>query len=272
MADGFTVSGLRFCANLKWLFTERPFIGRFAAAAEAGFTAVEYASPYAFSPTLLQQQLQENGLQQILINTPTGAPDSPLRAGAACHPDFQSAFQAGMVQALDYAEALSCPFIHLQAGIQPEGVSPDRALRQFEKNILWSIEKAEKQGVTLLLEAINLRDIPGFFLHDYYLAADIVRTINHPSLRLMLDLYHCQVLHGDISHNIRRLLPLTDHIQLADAPTRSEPGSGELHWPFIFRQLEEQGYGGWIGCEYRPLHHSAESLHWLRQYQNQQGR
>lgn len=265
------MSGLRFCANLKWLFTELPFTERFAAAAEAGFTAVEYASPYAFSPAFLQDLLQDNGLKQILINTPTGAPDSPLRAGAACHPHFRHAFQGAMLQALEYAAALSCPFIHLQAGIEPEGVSPERALRQFEENIHWSVEKAEKQGVILLLEAINLRDIPGFFLHDYHLAAEIVRRINHPSLRLMLDLYHCQVLHGDISHNLSRLLPLTEHIQIADAPTRSEPGSGELHWPFIFRQLEQQGYRGWIGCEYRPLHHSSESFNWLRQYQNQQG-
>lgn len=261
------MSKLRFCANLKWLFTEQPFAERFAAAAEAGFMAVEYASPYAYSPAFLQQKLQENDLKQILINTPTGAPDSPLKAGAACHPGYQPAFRDAMHQALEYAEALSCPFIHLQAGIQPAGISPERALQQFEENIGWSVEKAEKQGVTLLLEAIDLRDIPGFFLHVYPLAAEIVRRINHPSLRLMLDLYHCQVMHGDISHNISRLLPLSDHIQIADAPTRSEPGSGELHWPFIFRQLEQQGYAGWIGCEYRPLRHTKESFSWLRHYQ-----
>lgn len=265
------MSRLRFCANLKWLFTELPFVERFAAAAEVGFTAVEYASPYAFTPAFLQRQLSENGLKQILINTPTGAPDSPLRAGAACHPDFRQDFQAAIIQALEYAEALSCPFIHLQAGVLPAGVSFGHALQQFEENINWSIQQGEKSRVIFLLEPINLRDIPGYFLHDYPLAAEIVRRINHPSLRLMLDLYHCQVLHGDISHNISRLLPLTEHIQIADAPARSEPGSGELHWPFIFRQLEQQGYQGWTGCEYRPSGQTVESFAWLRQYQQQSG-
>lgn len=260
------MAGLRFCANLKWLFTELPFEQRFAAAAKAGFRAVEYAQPYGWPVGVLQKHLRENGLQQILINTPVGPPDSPLRSGAACHPDYVAEFQNGMLQALEYAAALSCPFVHLQAGLQPDNTTVAAALMQFTDNINWAREQAGKQGVVLLLEAINRHDIPHFFLSDYYLAADIVRQINSPSVRLMLDIYHCQMIHGDLSRNIAALLPLTAHVQIADPPTRSEPGSGELNWGFVFNQLQRLDYAGWIGCEYRPLSTTLESLGWMTAY------
>ncbi|WP_158781407.1 hydroxypyruvate isomerase family protein [Pantoea sp. BAV 3049] len=263
MAEDGAAGGLRFCANLKWLFTELPFEQRFMAAAQAGFRAVEYALPYGWPVGFLQEKLRANGLQQILINTPVGAAHSPQRSGMACQPDSVAAFQHGMLQALEYAEALGCPYIHLQAGLQPDNVTAAAALMQFLENIHWAKELAEKQGVILLLEAINRHDIPGFFLSDYHFASDIVRQINSPSVRLMLDLYHCQVMHGDISRNIASLLPLAAHVQIADAPTRSEPGSGELNWHYVFSQLRRLGYDGWIGCEYRPLTSTAESLSWM---------
>lgn len=252
--------GLRFCANLKWLFTELPFEQRFAAAAQAGFKAVEYALPYDYSPEFLQQRLRDNGLQQILINTPVGTGDSVMRAGSACQPESREFFRTGMIDALKYAAALDCRFIHLQAGVLPPGVTHRQALRQFIDNIKWALPLAAQQGTRLLLEPINLRDIPGFFLHDFHLAAMIVEQFASPNLRLMFDIYHCQVSHGDISHNLQQYLPLTGHIQVADAPYRSEPGSGELNWDFIFNLLRERDYQGWIGCEYKPLTTTEESL------------
>ncbi|WP_369788028.1 hydroxypyruvate isomerase family protein [Rouxiella sp. WC2420] len=254
------MQGLHFCANLKWLFTELPFEQRFAAAAQAGFEAVEFGLPYDYEADFLLQQLKENGLRQILINTPIGPADSVMRSGSACQPQSSEFFRNGMREALRYAAALDCPFIHLQAGILPPGVNEREALQQFISNIKWSLELAVEQGVCLLLEPINLRDIPGFFLHDFHLAANIIEQFNSPHLRLMFDIYHCQISHGDISHNLLRYLPLTGHIQVADAPYRSEPGSGELNWDFIFKLLRQQDYQGWIGCEYKPLTNTAESL------------
>lgn len=257
---------LRFCANLKWLFTELAFPARFDAAAAAGFRAVEYASPYAFSVADQQHWLSNNGLQLRVINTPTGSAGTLTASGQACHPHSVAAFQHDFALALEYATALDCPMIHLQAGIRPPEVSVDHAFATLCQNVSDASQLATREGITLLLEAINPQDIPGYFLTTQAAALSVIKQVAAPSVGLLFDIYHCQRAEGDVTARLRQYLPWVRHVQVAAPPDRNEPGCGELNWPFLFAELQQLNYQGWIGCEYRPQGSTAVGLDWLLPY------
>lgn len=255
-------TALRLDANLKWLFTELPFEERFDAAAAAGFTAVEFASPYEYDHAELRARLAGAGLEQILINTPAGARASPTRAGSACLPSAVSEFRAGLLSALEYAEALGARLIHVMGGVVPDDVRWDRAFATYVTNLAWAVEQAASTDVTLVLEAINRRDIPGFVLDSIEQAAAVVETIGSRHLALLFDIYHCQVGQGDVLVRMQNVFPLIGHVQVADAPHRTEPGTGEIGWPAVFGTLSSLGYRGWIGCEYTPVTSTLGGLSW----------
>jgi len=264
----------RFAANLSMLYNEHPFLERFAAAAADGFQAVEYLFPYDFTAPELAQRLADHGLQQVLFNAPPGDWNAGER-GLACLPGRQAEFRAGLQRALDYAHTLACPRIHVMAGLVPAGA--DRAVlqRTYEDNLAWAAQQAQAAGRTLLIEPINTRDIPGFFLNRQDEAHRIVQAIGSPHLKVQMDLYHCQIVEGDVAMKLRQYLPTgrVGHIQIAGVPQRHEPDLGELHHPYLFEVIDEVsaacGWDGWVGCEYRPARGTApgatsQGLGWLR--------
>lgn len=255
-------SKLRFDANLKWLFTEFPFEQRFAAAATHGFEAVEVPAPYEYPTPALRQLLANAGLQLVLINSPGGEAGSPTAYGTACNPDHVAKFRAGVPLALEYAIALNVPYIHLMAGVVPDSVTYDVAYATYLENLAWAAEQAAQTDVTLLVEVINQRDVPGFVLRSQRQAVDAIETVGSSRVRLMFDIYHCQHNGGSVTAQWRELSPFVGHIQVADTPDRHEPGTGELRWEFLFGEIADRGYDGWIGCEYRPSSDTASSLGW----------
>ena len=247
----------RFAANLTMLYNEHAFLDRFAAAAADGFTAVEYLFPYAFEAAGLARRLADNGLQQVLFNAPPGNWDAGER-GLACIPGREAEFRAGFAQALAYADALGCPRIHVMAGLAPQGMERARLQATYEANIAWAAEQAGAAGVDVLIEPINTRDIPGFFLNRQDEAHRTVLAIGAPNLKVQFDLYHCQIVEGDVATKIRTWLPTgrVGHFQVAGVPERHEPDVGELNCAYLFKVIDEVsaacGWEGWIGCEYRP--------------------
>ncbi|WP_026930051.1 hydroxypyruvate isomerase family protein [Glycomyces tenuis] len=256
---------LRFDANLKWLFTEHEFEARFEAAANAGFTAVEYASPYAHTAARLKRLLDDNGLAQILVNTPMGPAGSPTRQGLACIPDAVGEYRDGVLRGLEYATALGAPFLHVVGGLVPEGVSRDRAFARYVANLAWAAEQARGTGVRLLLEAQNKRDAPGFVLETQAQAAAVAEAVGPERVGLLLDFYHAQIDEGDLIRTYLRFHELVLHLQVADPPSRHEPGTGEIGWSGLFEAVARSGYDGWIGCEYRPKAGTVAGLGWMRE-------
>ena len=254
---------MKFDANLRWLFTELPFEQRFEAAASAGFAAVEYPSPYEYEAARLRELLQAAGVEQVLINTPMGAPDSPTRSGIACFPDRVEEFRDGVLLALEYAVALGSEFVHVVGGIRPEGVDRDRAFAQYVVNIGWAAEQARGTGVRLLLEVQNKMDAPRFILDTEQQAAAVVEAVGSPDVGVLFDLYHVQMDGANVVETAAAVWSSVFHIQIADPPARSEPGSGEIDWAAAFGFLRESGYDGWIGCEYRPLADTVSGLSWM---------
>ena len=258
----------RFAANLSMMYVEHPFLERFAAAARDGFQAVEYLFPYEHPAAELAQRLQDNGLQQVLFNAPPGDWAGGER-GMACLPGRTDELRAAVQRALEYAAVLQCPRVHLMAGLVPTGADRARLRETYVENVAWAAEQAARQGVQILLEPINTRDIPGFFLNRQDEAHAIVAEVGAPNLKVQMDLYHCQIVEGDVSMKVRQFIPngRVGHIQIAGVPQRHEPDLGELNYPFIFDVLDEVGFDGWIGCEYRPRAGTSEGLGWLRAYQ-----
>jgi hydroxypyruvate isomerase len=255
----------RLCANLGFLFPDLPFLDRFEAAARAGFAAVEYASPYDYPAAELRARLDDNGLTQVLINSPPGNRAAGER-GFACVPGRVGDFRDSVNQALDYAVALGCKCVHVMAGMPPAGVSQDTALALYATNLAWAGERGLAAGVKLVIEPLNPRDVPGYLLRTQEQGAAIAEAIGRDRLGLQFDIYHCQVAQGDVTTRLAALMPAIDHMQLADVPGRHEPGSGEIGWEFIFRRIDELGYTGWIGCEYAPLGDTVAGLAWRRRY------
>ncbi|WKB50998.1 2-oxo-tetronate isomerase [Eleftheria terrae] len=243
----------RFAANLSMLYPEHAFLDRFAAAAQDGFEAVECLFPYAHPAAEVASRLAANGLQQVLINAPPGDWEQGER-GLACLPGRQDDFRRSIEAALDYAAALSCPRVHVMAGRMPPGA--DRAALQdlYVANLTWAAGQAASAGCGLNIEPINLRDMPGYFLNRQDHAHEIVALVGAQALSVQMDLYHCQIVEGDISTQLRRWLPggRVAHLQIAGVPDRHEPDIGELHYPWLFELIDALGYAGWIGCEYRP--------------------
>ena len=256
---------LRFCANIGFLFPEVPFLERFEAAARAGFTGVEYASPDEYPAAELRSRLNAAGLTQVLINSPAGNRAAGER-GFACLPDRVGAFRDSLDQALDYTVALDCRLVHVMAGVPPADLPYDTALALYAANLAWAGERALAAGVKLVIEPLNPRDAPGYLLRTQEQGAAIVAAIGRDRLGLQFDLYHCQTAQGDVTTRLAALMPVIDHMQLADVPGRHEPGTGEIGWDFVFRRIAELGYAGWIGCEYAPLGDTAQGLAWRRRY------
>ena len=257
----------KFAANLSMLFTELDFMARLAAAARCGFTGVEYLFPYAYPKEQLAEALRQHGLTQVLHNLPAGDWERGER-GIACHLDRTGEFQEGVGRAIDYACALGCRQINCLAGIAPESVPHDRTREAFIANLKYAAPRLAENGIKLLIEPINTRDIPGFFLSTTAQALDIMQEANEPNLYLQCDVYHMQMMEGNLADTIRKNLARIPHIQVADAPGRHEPGTGEINYAFLFQHLDKIGYQGWVGCEYKPLAKTEDGLGWLAPYEH----
>ncbi len=255
----------KFAANLSMLYNEHGFLDRFAAAAKDGFQGVEYLFPYAFEKEVLAEALKANGLAQVLHNMPAGDWDAGER-GLACLPDRIGEFQDGVGTAIDYAKALGCTQLHAMAGIRPEHSDPDKVAETYIENLRFAAKKTEEAGIKLLIEAINTIDIPGFYLDTSAQALMTIETVGSENLYFQYDIYHMQVMEGDLTRTIEKNLAKIPHMQLADNPGRHEPGTGEINYTFLFDAIDKMGYKGWIGCEYKPKAGTSEGLGWLRPY------
>ena len=251
----------RFAANLSMMFNELPFLDRFAAAAKAGFKGVEFLFPYEHPATEIRKRLDDNGLTLALFNMPPGDWNKGER-GLASLPGRQGEFRDGVNQALDYAAALGGKLVHCMAGIVPSGVPQVTAASLYAANLAWAAERAIPAGVKLVIEPINHRDMPGYFLNTQAQGAAVVEAIGRDRLGLQFDLYHVQTTEGDITKRMEQHMPLIAHMQIADVPARNEPGTGEIGWAFVFRRMDQLGYRGWVGCEYRPAGETVAGLIW----------
>ncbi len=296
----------RFAANLSFLYAELPFLERFEAAASDGFEAVEYMSPYEWEASEMASRLQAHGLQQVLFNTPAGGTDRADMAraweagerGRACQPGQEKEFRCGIEMALDYARRLACPRIHILAGLVPQAYRTDPAPHEaldthgpmarasgilrdtFMTNVRWAARQAAQQGCEVLIEPINTRDIPHYFLNRQADAHAIVAEVGEPNLKVQMDLYHCQVVEGDVAAKVRAYLPTgrVGHFQIAGAPERQEPDGGEQNYAYLLDVIDEVsqacGWQGWVGCEYRPIRGEQPGathagLEWLRRWRAQ---
>lgn len=255
----------KLAANLSMMFNEVPFLDRFAAAAKAGFQAVEFLFPYEYPAGEIAKRLADNGLTLALFNMAAGDWAGGER-GLASLPGREQAFRASVAQALDYAAALGAKQVHVMAGIPPAGTPHTTAAAVYASNLAWAAERAHPAGVRLAIEPINHRDMPGFHLNTMQQAADVIAALGPARIGLQFDVYHCQITEGDVTKRMERFMPIITHVQIADVPERHEPGTGELGWPFIFRRLDELGYRGWVGCEYRPAGETVAGLLWRKTF------
>ena len=253
---------LRFAANLSMLFTEAPLLERFDRAARAGFTAVEIQFPYEVPVEQLQQALLRNKLKLVLHNLPAGDWAAGER-GIACHPDRVEEFRKGVDTALAYAAVMGAPQLNCLAGIRPENVPAESAHRVLADNLGYAATKLKVQGLKLLIEPVNTKDMPGFFLSGTQQALDLIDEVGADNLFLQYDAYHAQRMEGDLANTLTTHLDRIAHIQIADNPGRHEPGTGEIDYPFLFAHLDRIDYKGWIGCEYKPAAATEAGLGWL---------
>jgi hydroxypyruvate isomerase len=255
----------RFAANLTFLFNEVPFLERFAEAAHAGFRGVECAFPYELPAKDIAAVLQQNRLEMVLFNAPPGDFTAGDR-GIAALPGREHEFAASFVTSLRYAQTLGCRRVHVMAGLVPAGADAEQRARQratFVRNLRFACGEAQEQGVTVLIEPLNPRDMPDYLISTQEEAHAIREEVGLPNIKVQMDLYHAQIVGGDLTERLRRNLPHIGHIQIAGAPGRHEPDVGEINYAWIFKQLDEMKYEGWVGCEYRPLQSTAAGLTWL---------
>ena len=255
----------RLCANLSMMFNEVPFLDRFEAAAKAGFAGVEFLFPFEHPAADIRARLDGAGLQQVLFNGPPGDWAGGER-GTASLPGRQQEFRDGIRRALDYAGVLGNTLLHVMAGIPPADLRPGVAAATYVANLAWAAEHASAQGVTVIIEPINHRDMPGFFLNTMSQGAAVVEAIGRERIGLQFDIYHCQTTEGDVTKRMAALMHLIAHMQIADVPARNEPGTGEIGWPFVFAEIDRLGYAGWVGCEYRPVGDTLAGLQWRKTY------
>ncbi len=254
----------RFAANLAYLFTERPLIERFAAAAAAGFRAVELQLPYDHAPSAVRAELDRHGLIMLGINTAPGqapAGEFGVTAVPGCEREFATLFK----QALDYVTAIGGCQIHCLAGKVPPEQRP-AAEMTFIRNLIRAADAAQEKNITLLIEPINPRDRPDYFLTRAEQAADIIAKVERPNVRMQFDFYHAQIVGGDLIRRFEKHRPLVGHVQIAAVPSRHEPDEGEVNYPEIFATLDRLGYGKWVGCEYRPRGRTEDGLGWAHAY------
>ena len=255
----------KFSANLSFLYAELPFLDRFAAAAKDGFPAVEYVSPYEHAPEAVAMALGESGLAQALFNLPPGDWAGGER-GIGCLPDRVEEFRASVDTAIRYGKALGCPKINCLAGIAPTGADPVELGATLVANLRYAAPRLADAGIKLLLEPINLRDIPGFFVSTTHHAERILAAVGSDNLYIQYDVYHMQVMQGDLTPTYARLKDRIAHVQIADNPGRGEPGTGEINYAFVLPELDRLGYDGYVGCEYKPRAGTSAGLGWMKPY------
>ncbi|MEO3999185.1 hydroxypyruvate isomerase [Mesorhizobium sp. CAU 1732] len=256
----------KFSANLSMLFQDYAFLDRFDAAARAGFEAVEYVSPYEYAADAIAQRLRANGLTQALFNLPVGNWDKGER-GLAILPERKAEFRRSVETAIDYAQALGCTQVNCLAGIVPHGIDRGVLRSTFVENLAYAADTLGSAGIRLLIEPINDRvDIPGFFLTGSRQALVIIGDVGSENLFLQYDIYHMQLMEGDLARSIEANLSRIAHIQIADNPGRHEPGTGEINCPFLFAHLDRIGYAGWVGAEYQPREGTEAGLGWFRPF------
>jgi len=258
----------RFSANLSFLYTELPFLERFAAAAKDGFRAVEFGFGYEFAAAEIAARLAAARLEQVLINAPPGNTAAGER-GLGALPGREEDFAASIATALDYATALRCPRVHVMAGVVRERAEDgyrERARATFVSNLGFAARAAARRDIALTIEPINPRDIPGYFLNTQAEAHAIRAEVGAANLSVQMDLYHAQIVEGDLSEKLRRWLPHIGHIQIAGVPGRHEPDTGEINYGHLFALLDELGYEGWVGCEYRPRNGTSAGLGWMKTF------
>ncbi len=256
----------RLAANLSLLFPQLPFLERFAAAAQAGFRYVEYQFPYGFgSAREVAERAREAGVEVALHNLPGGDAAQGDR-GIACLPGRSNEFREGVERAIEYAKAAGCPRLNTLAGIAPPGVAPAELGETLVENLRYAAGKLAAAGLTLLTEPCNTRTIPGFFLNTSRQALQAIDAAGAGNLMLQYDMFHMQIVEGDLAHTIERLLPRIGHLQLADVPDRHEPGTGEINYEFLLAHIDRLGYKGWIGCEYNPKGDTVEGLGWAKRW------
>ncbi len=253
----------RFAANLTMMFNEVPFPERFQRAADAGFEAVEFLFPYDHTPTEVAGWLAAAGLQNVLFNMPPGDWAKGER-GLAALPGREAEFRAGVAKALDYASALGTKRLHAMAGLVPAGADRAAYRATYIANLRHAAEALGQHGLTLVIEPINTRDIPGFFLNTQAEARAVIEEIGAPNLKIQMDFYHAQIVEGDLAMTLRKNFDLVGHTQLAGVPDRHEPDEGEVNYPYLFGLLDQLGYDGWVGCEYRPRGKTEDGLGWLK--------
>ena len=256
-----------FAANLSMMYPEHAFLDRFAAAARDGFRAVEFLFPYEFPAAPIAKALHDNGLQQVLFNAPPGDFAGGER-GIASLAGREEEFRSGFARALDYAAALGCPRVHVMAGLAPNAESRAAMGATYVANLAWAAERAAAANVDVLIEPINTRDIPGYFLNRQDEAHAIVAAVGAANLKVQMDLYHCQIVEGDVATKLHAYLPTgrVGHLQIAGVPERHEPDLGEVNYPYLFDVVDALGWDGWIGCEYRPKAATSDGLVWIKPY------
>ncbi|WP_331376742.1 2-oxo-tetronate isomerase [Sinorhizobium chiapasense] len=252
-----------FAANLTMMFTEWAFLDRFEAAAAAGFTAVEYLFPYEAPPEAIGERLARNRLEQALFNLPPGDWAAGER-GTAALPGRFDALKSDVERALDYAAATGAKRLHLMAGLADP--SDPEAASSYRRSIVYAAERLAESGIDLLIEPINGRNMPGYFLNDFGAAERLIAELGLTNLKLQFDIYHRQILHGDIVMALRRLLPMIGHIQIASVPSRHEPDNEELNYPYLFEEIDRLGYDGLVGCEYIPRGRTLDGLDWFKPF------
>ena len=258
----------RFAANLSMMFTEHAFLDRFEAAAKAGFTAVEFLFPYDYPPDAIAERLRRNRLTQALFNLPPGNWSIGER-GLAALPDRFGELQDGVGLALTYAAATGVKRLHLMAGNADSGDA--RAIDAYRRSVAWAAREVARKGLDLVIEPINGRNMPGYFLNSFAFAEALITELGLPNLKLQFDFYHRQIMHGDVTMALRRLLPIIGHVQTASVPSRHEPLGEELNEAFLFDELDRLGYGGFVGCEYNPKGGTVEGLGWFAPYAAKSG-
>ena len=253
----------RFAANLTWLFTECDFLDRFDAAAACGFEAVEVLFPYEHPAEAIAERLKRNHLAMVLINAPPGDMGVGER-GLAALADRASDFRDSIATAAHYAETIGAPRVHVMSGVAK--ADDTRAATAYRDNIAFAADFFAPRGIEAMIEPINGRDVPGYFLRDFNFAARLIEDLARPNLKLQFDIYHRQVLHGDVTAALRRLMPLIGHIQIASVPGRNEPDGEELSYAFVFDEIDRLGYNGFVGCEYRPRGETRAGLGWFARH------
>lgn len=255
----------RFAANLTMLFNDVDFLERFEKAHQAGFKAVEFLFPYAYEPKILADKLNQFGLEQVLFNMPPGDWNAGER-GLAAIPGREEEFKQSVDVVLSYALALKCKKIHAMSGIINPQFSHQQHVQTFIHNIRYAADQLAQHNIELMIEPLNKRDVPNYFITHQREAVELIKQVKRTNVKLQFDLYHAQIMDGDLTMLIREVADYIGHIQIASVPERNEPVSGEVNYPYLYQVLDEVGYQGWIGCEYKPKTTTEEGLTWIKSF------